>query len=120
MPQKYKDVKHIIKQELNGAECLSLTTDLWTGCHNHGCMSLSAHFVSSDWDMHHYCLLTREVAASQTALNLADELRNSMEEWEITGKIVMVTTDNGQNITNAVTEELELFCFRLHWSYTAT
>ena len=108
IPQKYEEVRHTIKQVLDGAEYLSLTTDLWTGCHNRGYMSLSVHFVSSDWDMGHYCLQTCEVASSHTALNLADELRNSMEEWEITDKVVMVTTDNGQNIRNAITEELEL------------
>ena len=101
-------MKHTVKLGLEGAGYLSLTTDLWTGCHNRGYMSLSVHFVNSDWDMCHYCLQTREVVSSHTALNLANELWNSMEEWEITGKVVMVTTDNGQNIKNAITEELEL------------
>ena len=31
-----------------------------------------------------------------------------MEEWEITDKVVMMTTDNGQNIRDTITEELEL------------
>ena len=43
--------------------------------------------------MRHYCLQTHEVVSSYTALNLADEIRNSMEEWEITDKVVMVITD---------------------------
>ena len=60
---------------------------------------------------HHYCLQTREVVSSHTALNLGDEISRSTEEWEITSKVVMVTTDNGQNIKNAVTEVLELFNF---------
>ena len=101
-------MRHTVKQALDGAEYLPLTTNLWTGCYNHGYMSLSVHFVSSDWNMGYYCMQTREVASSHTALNLADELRNSMEEWEITDKVVMVTTDNGHNIRNAITEELEL------------
>ena len=104
-------MKHSIKQELKSIEYLALTTDMWTGCHNHGYMSISTHFVGHDWDMHHYCLQTREVASSHTALNLGDEISRSMEEWEITSKVVMVTTDNGQNIKNAVTEVLELFHF---------
>ena len=108
MPQKYEEVRHTVKQALDGVEYLSLTTDLWTGCHICEYMSLSVHFVSSDWDMGHYCLQTHKVASSHTALNLANELRNSMEEWEITDKVVMVTTDNGQNIRNATTEEQEL------------
>ena len=61
IPQKYDEVRHTVKQALDGAEYLSLTTDLWTGCHNRRYMSLSVHFVSSDWDMGHYSLQTREV-----------------------------------------------------------
>ena len=111
IPRKYEEMKHSIKRELKSIEYLALTTDMWTGCHNHGYMSISTHFVGHDWDMHHYCLQTREVASSHTALNLGDEISRSMEEWEITSKVVMVTTDNGQNIKNAVTEVLELFHF---------
>ena len=32
IPQKYEEVKHTVKLELEGAEYLSLTTDLWTDC----------------------------------------------------------------------------------------
>ena len=53
--------------------------------------------------MRHYCLQTHEVSSSHTAVNLANELRISMEEWEVTSKVVMVTTDNGQNIKNTIT-----------------
>ena len=98
IPQKYEEVKHTVKPELEGGEYLSLTTYLWTYCYNRGHISLSVHFINSDWDMCHYCLQTRKVASSHTALNLPNELCNSMEEWEITDKVVMVTTNNGQNI----------------------
>lgn len=50
---------------------------MWTGCHNRGYISLSAHFVN-DWEMHHHCLQTREVVSSHTAENLAEEIRYSL------------------------------------------
>ena len=104
---KYDEVKQSIKEKLEKAEFISLTTDMWTGCHNHGYISLSAHFVGDDWKMDHYCLQTREVVSSHTAQNLAGEISCSLDEWGITDKVVMVTTDNGQNIKNAIIEELQ-------------
>ena len=107
IPMKYDEVKQSIKEKLEKAEFISLTTDMWTGCHNHGYISLSAHFVGDDWKMDHYCLQTREVISSHTAQNLAGEISCSLDEWGITDKVVMVTTDNGQNIKNAIIEELQ-------------
>ena len=107
IPMKYDEVKQSIKEKLEKVEFISLTTDMWTGCHNHGYISLSAHFVGDDWKMDHYCLQTREVVSSHTAQNLAGEISCSLDEWGITDKVVMVTTDNGQNIKNAIIEELQ-------------
>ena len=95
IPMKYDEVKQSIKEKLEKAE-FTLTT-----------VSLSAHFVGDDWKMDHYCLQTREVVSSHTAQNLAGEISCSLDEWGITDKVVMVTTDNGQNIKNAIIEELQ-------------
>ena len=51
------------------------------------------------------CLKTQEVVSSHTAQNLAEEI-HSLDEWDITDKVVMVTTDNAQNIRNAITDQL--------------
>ena len=61
-------------------------------------------YVGSDWQMHHHCLKTQEVVSSHTAQNHAEEIHYSLDEWDITGKVVMVTTDNAQNIRNAITD----------------
>ena len=103
---KYDEVKQSVKEKLDKAKFISLTTDTWTGCHNHGYISLSAHYVGDDWQMHHHCLKTQEVVSSHIAQNLAEEIRYSLDEWDITDKVVMVTTDNAQNIRNAITDHL--------------
>ena len=45
---------------------------------------------------------------SHTAVNLADDLRSSLQQWETLDRVVMITTDNAVNITNAVVNELKL------------
>lgn len=49
------------------------------------------------------CIITAcEIRLSHTAQNLAEEIRHSLAD-----KVVLLTTDNGQNIKNAITEELK-------------
>ena len=52
------------------------------------------------------CLKTQEVVSSHTAQNLAEEIHYSLDKWDITDKVVMVTTDNAQNIRNAIIDQL--------------
>ena len=104
IPIKYDEVKQSVKEKLD--KDISLTTDTWTGCHNCGYITLSAYYVGDDWQMHHQCLKTQEVVSSHTAQNLDEEIHYSLDEWDITDKVVMVTTDNAQNIRNAITDQL--------------
>jgi len=106
IPKKYDEVKHSVKGKLEKAAFIS-TTDTWTGYHNCGYISFSAHHVGDSLEMHCHCLQTHEIRSSHTAQSLAEEISQSLDEWEITDKVVLVTTDNGQNIKNAITEELK-------------
>ena len=108
IPMKYDEVKQSVKEKLDKAKFISLTTDTWTGCHNCGYIFLSAHYVGDDWQMHHHSLKTQEVVSSHIAQNLAEEICYSLDKWDITDKVVMVTTDNAQNIRNAITDQLHL------------
>ena len=77
--------------KLEGVEYVSLTTNLWTQLWVH------ITFASSDWE----CVtIVYKHVKLLLLINLADELCNFMEEWDITAKVVMVTTDN------ALTKEL--------------
>jgi len=71
-------------------------------------ISVTAHFVDRSWRLKYYCLQVQEIAESHTAVNLGNDLRSSLERWDILGRLVMVTTDNVANITNAVVDELKL------------
>ena len=108
IPQKYEEVKSLVQADLDKAEHICVTTDMWTGCHQRSYMSLSAHFVTEEWQLKHFTLETREVTSSHEAENLATELKKSFEQWMISEKVFTITTDNASNITNAVVKKLEL------------
>ena len=56
IPQKYKIVKEAVLASISKANYCSLTTDLWTGCHRKAYMTVTAHYITSEWEMRHHCL----------------------------------------------------------------
>uniref|UniRef100_A0A1X7VYX5 DUF659 domain-containing protein n=1 Tax=Amphimedon queenslandica TaxID=400682 RepID=A0A1X7VYX5_AMPQE len=109
LPQKYEATKEIVKQELdNEAIHCSFTTDLLTGCHNRGYLSLTVHFVDTNMKMKHYCLMTKEADSAHTAENLVLVLNESLSEWNLDEKVYAFSTDNGQNMVNAVVHHLKV------------
>ena len=68
-------------------------------------MSLTAHYISKDWQLEAKCLATSFVPENQTKDVLADALKVGAQEWGIEEeKISCITTDNGANIIAAVRE----------------
>ena len=64
IPQKYEEIKALVKDDLEKAEHISATTDMWTGCHQRSYMSLSGHFIDTDWELKHHTLEIREITAA--------------------------------------------------------
>ena len=114
LPQKYDLVKQLVKKKLvklhNEAEHCAFTTDLWTGCHNRGYLSLTVHFIDSRMELNHYCLMTKEVSESHTADVIASVLSESFQEWELREpeQVYAFCTDNGKNIVNAIINHLKV------------
>ena len=106
VPTKYNEVKSNLRTSLSSAQHISFTTDLWTGCHNRSYISLSAHYISPTWEMKHHCLSTWEITVAHTAVNIAKELREELVQWGLTDKVHGFTTDNGQNVANAIVDHL--------------
>lgn len=94
---KCDEVKQNIKGQLKKAEFISTYGPVVI------IVGLSAHFVD-DWKMHQYCLQTHKVLSTQYLA-------------EITNKIIMVATDNGQNIKMQSLKSLVLAKhYSLQWS----
>ena len=108
IPNKYTSVKESVLGSLSAAMQCSLTTDLWTGCHRRAYMSVTVHYITSEWEMKHHCLQTREVEERHTAENLAVELQAVLKEWGLECKAYGCTTDNASNITNAIENHMSL------------
>jgi len=81
----------------------TITTDLWTANHQHrSYISLTIHFVDADFTLNSLYLKTLEVPQDHTAESLQHVLQSMFQEWNIADKVFGGTTDNGQNIVNAI------------------
>ena len=73
---------------------LALTTDLGTSNQTLSYLTLTCHYINQEMQLCSKILETLYMQKYHTARNLAEELKNIAEEWEITEKICCIITDN--------------------------
>ena len=60
---------------------------------------MTIHFIDNHSELHHYLLETKEFPESHTSLNIANELTNILEEWNLGAEnVAVITTNHGRNI----------------------
>ena len=82
---------------------VSFTTDMWTSCARMGYITVTAHYISSDWKLHNKVIATRAVPEKHTGVNIANVLINIKDEFQIQS-LKALTTDNAQNMVVAANE----------------
>ncbi|XP_071845427.1 E3 SUMO-protein ligase ZBED1-like [Apostichopus japonicus] len=105
IPKLYNKTKEAIKEELGKeVDFFSATSDLWSSRRMEPYMSLTAHYIDSNWKLQSRCLETIFVPQDHIALNLAEVFKEVLSDWDLpTTKLVAITTHNAGNIVNAVT-----------------
>ena len=91
---------------------VSATTDLWTSNCMQGYITLTGHFVSSDWKLCSHVFATRVVEERHTGTNIASEISKIIQEFGVS-ELVAIATDNASNMGIAC-KELGVFqvsCF---------
>ena len=97
----YEEAKEdIIK--LIAHQDVSLTTDLWTGVGARSYFTLTAHFITPDWEFKSVVIATRPLDHSHTAKNIADAILAVKAEFKI-HNLIGLTTDNASNMKLAGT-----------------
>ncbi|KAH7969439.1 hypothetical protein HPB52_018192 [Rhipicephalus sanguineus] len=91
-----------------GVESISLTSDMWTSRYNQSYISLTCHYLTSNFEMRSFALENRSVTESHTACNILEHLQAVMDNWELPlQKVpVYVVTDNARNFRAALRENL--------------
>lgn len=103
IPNRYVEVRSIIEKQLSTVQNCTMTSDLWTAQHQYrSYISLTIHFVCTDFKLQSKCLQTLEIPQDHTAASLQEVLSDMFKAWSLSNKVCGATTDNCGNIVNAV------------------
>lgn len=98
----YDRVATKIAAEMSKVPFVAWTSDCWSSRSQNSYISVTTHFLDSNWVPKNYTLASEELSERHTAANLTDKLENIMEHWQLNGKVTAVVTDNAQAAQNAV------------------
>ncbi|XP_056444631.1 E3 SUMO-protein ligase ZBED1-like [Gadus chalcogrammus] len=123
VPKMYNSVRASVQSELRSVDFFSATTDMWSSVNMTPYMSLTVHYLTTDWTLKSRCLETVFMPLNHTSDNIAEALRSAFDEWSLDEKkLACVTTDNGANIVAAVKQLgwtwLNCFGHNLHLAVT--
>lgn len=91
-------LKSTIKKELGNCKYLSLTTDCWTSLNNESFMAITCNYIDQNWTIKSPVLETKFLAERHFADYLADQLKESIREWDIENRVVAIVHDSASNI----------------------
>ena len=104
IPEMYECEKRKIMNAMeHGLEYCALTTDGWTSHATQSYVTHTVHYINKTWNLCSHLLETTELPVAHSAINLADELKESLSRWKLQDdQIVAATTDNARNMVNAL------------------
>ncbi len=104
IPKLYDETRGEFEKELSDTAHVALTTDGWTSRATESFLTVTAHYITSEWEMRSCVLQTRPIYESHTSEHLSEMLTDAVAEWKLerVNSIIPVTTDNAKNIVNAI------------------
>ncbi|XP_058602589.1 zinc finger BED domain-containing protein 4-like [Onychostoma macrolepis] len=119
LPGLYTQCLMTVEEEPQNMQNFAGTADLWSSRTTEPYLSLTVHFITSDFNMKCRCLQTAFFPADHTGKELAQGLKESLNSWSLEEeKMVCITTDSGANIVKAASlnnwTRLQCFGHRLH------
>ncbi|XP_063743762.1 E3 SUMO-protein ligase ZBED1-like [Eleginops maclovinus] len=90
----------ILRNDLENADKVSLTTDSWTALTTESYVTVTCHYML-EWEMRSAVLQTKAMPERHTADNLANVLSNARDHCGLTGKVTACVHDNASNIVLA-------------------
>ncbi|KAM4590974.1 E3 SUMO-protein ligase ZBED1-like [Odontesthes bonariensis] len=123
VPKMYSTARAAVQCELREVDFFSATTDMWSSVNMTPYMTVTVHFLASDWTLKTRCLETVFMPQNHTAENIAEALHSAFDAWSLDqNKLACITTDNGANIVAAVRKLqwtwLNCFGHNLHLAVT--
>lgn len=102
IPDKYASLKASVSLNLKEIPFISITTDGWTSAAKDPYLSLTAHYITKDWELRANCLSTMFTPESHTAENIQHFIRDGLNEFGLTtDRVIAASTDSAANMVKA-------------------
>ncbi|XP_058613457.1 zinc finger BED domain-containing protein 4-like [Onychostoma macrolepis] len=96
--EKYNSTKEKTMRDLQKAEFVSLTADMWSSINIDGYIGVTCHYITPEAKMATVVLGVRRFYQTHTAQHLMEAKTLLMSEWGITSKVQCMVTDNASNM----------------------
>ena len=105
----YDEEKLKVYQLFEKQSCrFSLTSDMWTHTEMSGYMSITAHYIDDEWNLHNKLIGFAHVEVPHTGEHIAKEIISRLYPWNLDRKIFSFTLDNC-SVNNVVVRDLKKF-----------
>jgi len=103
IPNLYNNVKQQVQQEILQAHHFSITTDAWSSRATQSYLTVTFHFIDSDWILKKFVLETRLFNGSHTGEAIRIRLGTCLQNWGLSpSRLVAAVTDNAANMLLAI------------------
>ncbi|KAL0973170.1 hypothetical protein UPYG_G00199880 [Umbra pygmaea] len=96
--ERYDKAKEQTMEDLQKAEFVSLTADMWSSINMDGYLGVTCHYITPEAKMATVVLGVRRFYQTHTGQHLMEAKALLMAEWGITSKVQCMVTDNAPNM----------------------
>lgn len=102
LPYMYRQCWEEVTKEVSKVDDFAATTDLWSSHTTEPYISLTIHFIDTEFNLKVKCFQTAFMPEDHTGQNITHGLREALAEWGLNeGKLVCITTDNPSGYSNS-------------------
>jgi hypothetical protein len=99
----YQETKQDLYNELEKAECVSVTIDIWSDRKMRGFIGITVHFISQDLKLQSKLLACERFKGSHTGTKIAETVASICTSFKLNKKLHYIITDNASNMKKAFT-----------------
>jgi hypothetical protein len=114
----YESMTNVLLADMRD-NSVSITSDAATLDNGGSYITVTAHYITAQWEMRNVALLVTRLQGSHTGEYVRDLLDLTVQAWEAEGRIFAAVTDNGANFVKAarisshINDELRCACHTL-------
>jgi hypothetical protein len=93
-----------VKELLNTASYVCLTSDIWSGNTKEDYLSVVFHFVTYDWELEKWIVGMRLIDCSHIGVNISERILQVLSEYGMISKVFSITLDNASANASSMIE----------------